>query len=337
MKPDELLRQIEQRRIAPVYFLSGDDEFSKEEVVQRLITTAIEPGAEAFSLDLLNGETADAPTILTLSATVPMLSERRIVVVRAFQRLSQGDREAVVDYAEHPSPTTCLVLITPRVDQKTKLYARLSRAATAVIFYPMDPERDLSRILAWLKQRAGLSQKRISPEACQALLGVVGADLRELAGELDKLVVYVGSRQTIDATDVEAVIGPSRVGTVFDLAQAIGEKDLAQAHRTLSRALDAGEAPHALVAILIRHLTILWKIRLLKQEKKSDDETKKVLKLGWGFNQHFKKYLTQAQLLSRKDLQTGFEALLQADLALKTSTQSHRLIMQRLLYELCVQ
>ena len=337
MKPDELLRQIAQRRIAPVYFFSGDDEFSKEEAVQQLINTAIEPGAEAFSLDLLNGETADAMTILTLAATVPMLSERRVVVVRSFQRLSLGDREAVVDYAEHPAPTTCLVLITPRVDQKTKLYARLSKAATAVIFYPMDPERDLSRILTWLQRRAGLSQKRIDPGACQGLIDVVGADLSELAGELDKLAVYVGSRQTIDVADVEAVIGPSRTGTVFDLAQAIGEKDLALAHRTLSRALGAGEAPQALVAILVRHLTILWKIRLLKQEKKSDDETQKALKLGWGFNRHFKKYATQAKLLSRKDLQTGFEALLQADLALKTSTQSPRLIMQRLLYELCVQ
>ena len=277
MKPDELVAQIEKRRIAPVYFLSGDDEFSKEEAVRQLIAATVAPGDEAFSLDLLNGDNTDATTILTLAATVPMLTEQRVVVVRSFQRLSQKEREAIVDYAEKPMTTTCLVLITPRVDLKTKLYTRLSKAAESVVFYPMDPERDLGRILTWLRRRADHVQKRLSKEAAQALVDNIGGDLGDLARELEKLAVYVGGRQTIDTPDVDAVMGASRAGTVFDLAQAIGEKDLAEAHRSMNRAMDAGEAPQALIAILVRHLTILWKIRLMKHEKRSDEDVKKAL------------------------------------------------------------
>jgi len=336
VKPDELFVQIKKRRIAPVYFLSGDDEFSKEEAVQQLISAAVEPGDEAFSLDFLNGDDTDATTVLTLAATVPMLTEKRVVVVRSFQRLPQKEREAIVDYAERPATTTCLVLTTPRVDLKTKLYTRLNKAAESVVFYPMDPERDFARILSWLRRRAERARKRFSKEAAQTLVETVGGDLGNLARELEKLAVYVGDRQTIEMPDVDSVMGAAQSGTVFDLAQAIGEKDLAEAHRSMNRAMDAGEAPQALIAILVRHLTILWKIRLMKHEMRSDDDVKKALKLGWWVNRNYPKYLAQAKLLSRADLMNGFEVLLQADVSLKTSVHPPHLIMQRMLYGLCV-
>ena len=73
----------------------------------------------------------------------------------------------------------------------------------------------------------------------------------------------------------------------------------------------------------------------MKRDKRSDDDVKKALRLGWGFNRNFGKYVSQSRLLSRKDLTGGFEALLQADLSPKTSTHTPQLIMQRMLYEMC--
>ena len=335
MKPDELQAQIKKRRIAPVYFLSGEDEYSREEAVSCIVDAVVDPSDQAFSLDLLNGESTDASTVLTLSATVPMLTEKRVVVVRSFQRLPQKDRESVISYAENPSKTTCLILTTPKVDLKTKLYARLNAAAESVVFYPLNPDRDSGRILAWLRRRAEGKNKRLSGNAADSLMEHIGGDLGDLAREMEKLTVYVGTRESIDASDVEAVMGASRTGTVFDLAEAIGRKDLAGAYLSLDRALSAGEPPQALIAILVRHMTILWKIRLMKRDKRSDDDVKKALRLGWGFNRNFGKYVSQSRLLSRKDLTGGFEALLQADLSLKTSTHTPQLIMQRMLYEMC--
>lgn len=337
MKPDELVRQVDRQQIAPVYFLHGDDDFSKEEVLQHLRHAVVEPGTEAFSLDTLTGGETDGATILTLAATLPMLSPRRVVVVKEFQRLSQLDKEAILRYAARPNPTTCLILLTPKVDLKTKLYERLCQHTVAVDFVPLYPEK----LPAWLQQRAGLVKKAITMEACQALLGIVGSDpnknsslLRTLVSELEKLAVYVGTRQFIQVTDVKAMMAPSRAGNVFDLAQAVGEKDLVKAYRALSRALDAGETPYGLVAVLVRHLTILWKIRLLGQMQRSEEDMKAALKLGRA-NWHFPKYAAQAKRLSRHDLLGGFESLLEADLALKTSTRSPRLVMERLVSTLC--
>ena len=101
------------------------------------------------------------------------------------------------------------------------------------------------------------------------------------------------------------------------------------------RAIDGGDAPQAIVAIFVRHLVILWKIRFLKRDRRTDDDIKKKLKLGWGFNRFYNRYAAQSRLLAGRDLLSGFEALYEADTALKSSALPPEHVMRRLLYTLC--
>ena len=331
MNPEQLVQQMERGRIDAVYFFSGDESFRKEEAVDALIARVVEPGTEAFCLDVLRGDESDAAAILTAVSLVPMMAERRVVVVRDFHKLPQKDREAVADYAERPAPGTVLVLEAPRVNLKTRVYERLAVSAVSVVFYPLFPER----VPAWLQQHAKRYGKRLTPEAAHQLQAIAGSDLGELAGEVEKLAVFVGGRDTIAAGDVESALGPVRAGSVFDIAEAVGEKDLAKALDAYQRAIDGGDAPQAIVALFVRHLVILWKIRFLKRDRRTDDDIKKKLQLGWGFNRFYNRYSAQSRLLSGRDLLSGFEALYEADTSLKSSTLPPELVMRRLLYTLC--
>ncbi|MXW03514.1 MAG: DNA polymerase III subunit delta [Gemmatimonadetes bacterium] len=331
MNPEQLIQQIDRGRIEAVYFFSGDEAYRKEEAVDTLVARVVEPGTEAFCVDVLRGDESDAAAILTSASLVPMMADRRVVVVRDFHKLPQKDREAVADYAERPAPSTVLVLEAPRVNLKTRLYERLAAAAVSVVFYPLFPER----VPAWLQQQAKRYGKRLTPEAAHQMQEIVGTDLGELAGEVEKLAVFVGGRDTIAAGDVESTLGPVRAGTVFDIAEAVGEKDLARALVAYERAIDGGDAPQAIVALFVRHLVILWKIRFLKRDRRTDDDIKKKLQLGWGFNRFYNRYAAQSRLLAGRDLLSGFEALYEADTALKSSALPPELVMRRLLFTLC--
>ena len=331
MNPEQLIQQIERGRIDAVYLLTGDESYRKEEAVDALIARVVDPGTEAFCLDVLRGDESDASGILTAVSLVPMMAERRVVVVRDFHKLPQKDREAVADYAERPAPSAVLVLEAPRVNLKTRVYERLAASAVSAVFYPLFPER----VPSWLQQHAKRYGKRLTPEAAQQLQAIVGSDLGELAGEVEKLAVFVGGRDTIAAGDVESSLGPVRAGSVFDIAEAVGEKDLARALDTYQRAIDGGDAPQAIVALFVRHLVILWKIRFLKRDRRTDDDIKKKLQLGWGFNRFYNRYSAQSRLLSGRDLLSGFEALYEADTSLKSSALPPELVMRRLLYTLC--
>lgn len=332
IKPEKLIERIEDNQIDPVYFFPGDETFLKEEALRALIARVIEPGTEAFCLDVFHGDDCDAAAILSIASMVPMMTDRRIVVVRGFQKLPQKDREAIVDYAERPASSTIMVIETSRVNLKSKIYERLSGNAISVVFYPLFPER----IPAWLQRYSQQYGKRLTSEAAHHLQDIVGTDLQELAGEVEKLAIFVGGRDAIVAGDVDNTLGPVRASSVFDIAEAVGEKNLSQALGAYQRALDAGDEPQAIVALFVRHFIILWKIRFLKQDRQSDDVIKKTLQMGWGFNRFYSRYAAQSRLLDSRSLQGGFEALYEADVALKTSHLRPELVMHRLLYELCV-
>ena len=159
MNPEQLIQQIDRGRIEAVYFFSGDEAYRKEEAVDTLVARVVEPGTEAFCVDVLRGDESDAAAILTAASLVPMMTDRRVVVVRDFHKLPQKDREAVADYAERPAPSTVLVLEAPRVNLKTRLYERLAASAVSVVFYPLFPER----IPSWLQQQAKRFGKRLTP------------------------------------------------------------------------------------------------------------------------------------------------------------------------------
>lgn len=332
IKPEQLIERIEGNQIDPVYFFSGDETFLKEEALRSLVKHAIEPGTEAFCSDVFHGDDCDAAAILSVASMVPMMSNRRIVIVRDFQKLSQKDKETVVEYAESPAASTVMVIEASRVNLKSKIYERLSGNAISVVYYPLFPER----IPTWLQRHAKMFGKRLTTEAAHQLQDIVGTDLQELSQEVEKLAVFVGQRDAIELEDVDNTLGPVRAGSVFDIAEAVGEKKLSKALGAYQRALDAGDEPQAIVALFVRHFVILWKIRFLKKDRRSDEVIKKTLQMGWGFNRFYSRYAAQSRLLDDRNLQGSFESLYEADIALKTSTLSPELVMHRLLYELCV-
>ena len=71
--------------------------------------------------------------------------------------------------------------------------------------------------------RAG---KQITSEARRRLLQWTGFDMRTLAGNLEKLISFVGRRQRITDTDVTAVLQRTRKDPIFAFTNAIAERDL---------------------------------------------------------------------------------------------------------------
>jgi len=84
--------------------------------------------------------------------------------------------------------------------------------------------------------------KRLTPGAQQRLKDRVGAAMRLLAGELEKLALYVGDRPVIEERDVELLVAPYREEEYFELSNAIGDGDAGRAIKLVSDELGRGKA-----------------------------------------------------------------------------------------------
>jgi DNA polymerase-3 subunit delta len=210
---------ITRRVFDPVYYLYGDDDFRKEDALTRLMTAAVDPGAWDFNTDVRRGGDVDAGELDALLSALPMLAERRAVVVRDVTALKKDARQVLDRYLARPAGDTLLILVAPAGAKSEKA---LADHATAVEIAPLTGER----LGAWIAHRAEVLGTSITPEASALLQSAVGADAGQLAAELDKLASYVISADTpIDEAAVGAIVGVRRGETLGDLLDRVAVLD----------------------------------------------------------------------------------------------------------------
>jgi DNA polymerase-3 subunit delta len=144
--------------------------------------------------------------------------------------------------------------------------------------------------------------------------------------------MYVGARETVRVDDVKAVASDTKVDSVFDLANALGEKNLGRALRTLQTILRDGEAPLMVLAMVTRHYRQLWRVRELVDRKVPQQEISKAA----GIHPYFiRGIMAQSGGYSPSAFRKLFERFYATDLALKTSGGKGVDLLERLVMEIC--
>src|SRR3982751_1637536 len=128
-----LRKAIQDRSFASVYYLYGDDDFLKEEGLKQLLAAVVDPATRDFNLDLRRGADLDGETLGVLLGTMPMMAERRVVVVRDVGALKKEARAVLDRYLERPASDTLLVLLAPAGAKVDRALADRS----APLEYPM--------------------------------------------------------------------------------------------------------------------------------------------------------------------------------------------------------
>jgi len=267
------------------------------------------------------------------------------------RKSSQGHR--LVNLLDEGLPEWGFLLLTAaQVDRRTRLYKRFEEIG-AVLALGLERDRSgrISRdsLLDFVNQRLGQCGKNIEPQAREMIVGRAGDELRSVQHELDKLVLYVGERPAIRAADVEMIFADRGEGWIFDLTRALGERDAAGALAQLARLLAQGEHPLRLLGTVAAEVR-----RLLSARQLLATEFARSWKRGMSYQQFQQVILPQgAPLLTRNpygdylcfqraerfsltDLAAFMEGIFDADLRLKSSGNEPRLVLEKLLLNMCL-
>ena len=204
----EFLRRVASDQVGPVTLIHGDEALLLDECVNAVIEKSVDPAVREFNLDIIDGTRIDIREVLAKASSFPMMAERRVVVVKTFERLVSGEkaREIFGGYIARPMDSTRLVLVAESPDFRRKPYNDLKKFGDIV---ECKPPWD-NEIPSWIVDRAKLFQKTINVDAARMLQAYVGDSLMAIHRELDKLSSYVGERPEITEDDVSAVAGASR-------------------------------------------------------------------------------------------------------------------------------
>jgi DNA polymerase-3 subunit delta len=326
MKYVELLNRIKSGKIDHLYHFTGEEDFLKEEAWRKLSSILVPEDLKSFNLNLLYGSETSAVEIINKASTSPINSERRLVVVFDLHKLSQFYKDVLLSYLPKLPDFTCLVLISPKLTSKTKFYSALDKLATTVDFTRLYD----NQIPTWIEAKVREYGKKIEREALQILHNYVGNNLSDLAFEIEKLVMYVGERGSINSLDVQSAVGFSKTYNFFQLDDAIGEKNCKKALEILSNLFLVGEKPGTLIYRLTEHLERLIKVKSPVIQR--GESLASVLKVHPYFVQ---KYQSQAESFSLEELEKGLVLLYQTDVDLKSSRMPDKILMELLVYNLC--
>src|ERR671911_663384 len=148
---DAFFRSLPKGEPARAYYFHGPEDLLKDEALRAILDRTLDPSLRDFNLDQRSAGELDADSLFALCTTLPMMAERRVVVLREVEALKRKPkaRSALLEYLGRPAPDTVLVLIqgaNEEIEDK-----EIARVAVAVACEPLPEDRGLK----WLEPRGG--------------------------------------------------------------------------------------------------------------------------------------------------------------------------------------
>ena len=321
--PAAVRKQIESGNTDPLYLLLGEDDVERSALAAEF-AEIVDEGLRAFNVerihagDMTNGDKlADGVAELVSAVrTMPMMVPRRVVMVTQAEMLLVPKRESeaatraldvLETFLKRPEPQTTLVFVAGAIDKRSRMYKLLAKQATVV---DCGAPQDLNGAERWVRTLLAKSGVEIEPAGARVLAALAGfperarqdgktGDVGRLRGEVDRLLLYAMGQSTITLDDVREVAGAAALQDDWAITNAIEAGQAPAALRQLALMLDAGAPPEKIVG-----------------------------QLGWLVRTRFPN-------LAPELLSSAVDCVFRTDLALKTSGGDPRILLERLVVELC--
>jgi DNA polymerase III delta subunit len=303
--------------------LQGEDDVEKAALATQF-DDLVEEGLRAFNVehihagDLTTGDKL-LDAVVSLGAatrTLPMMAPRRVVTVFQAENMLTPKRESdaaaraldqLLGLIDAPDPQTTLVLVSAPLDKRTKVFKALAKGATVV---ECGAPEDVAAAVRWVKTKLEASGMDIDPAGARAMAVLAGfperprndgktGNVKRLRGEIDRLLLYTLGQKRITLDDVKEVAGPAALQDDWAMTNAIESGQAGEALRQLGLIFDAGAAPEKVLGQLA------WLVR------------------------------SKFPAIAPGEVTGAVEAVFRTDQDLKRSAGDPRVLLERLIVELC--
>jgi len=325
---NDVAKRASNGSLEPVYVLVGTERLLIERAVDAVRSAVDSMGAPGFNVEVFDGKGLDAARVISAARTLPMMADTRFVLLRHVDAMTPTEQTNLAEYLDDPSDTTCFIVTAAKLDGRGKLAKAAKKKGYLVEAKPLRG-RELRE---FIRAEATAREHNIAPQAIEALLDAVGDDLAAIDDAMERLSLFVGAGQRIDAEAVMACVTRIRVESIWSLVDAIGLKDRRKGIAAAQSLLDDREPPLRLLAMVARQLRIVARMREALSEGLRPEEAAKRA----GAPPFKARDLTEsARRFTADSLGEAFTLIAETDRALKSSKRPPDVILQDAVLELC--
>jgi DNA polymerase-3 subunit delta len=211
-------------------------------------------------------------------------------------------------------PTTTQLIFDERksLSSKHPVLAAVREQGGEVHHFALPRSRELPQ---WVHRRVEARGGKIDRGAAVLLARNVGLNLRLLDQEIAKLLLYVGERGVISADDVRVMVPyVQSADVIFQMVDAVGQRDARRAATYLHQLLDVGEHPLGIFGMVVRQFRLLIQVRWMIDQHMAQQQIVTRLKLHPYVG---RKIHDQASRFSLGQLTRAYGILSDADLSVK--------------------
>lgn len=227
MTPEKIIGDLKKGHLKPVYWLEGEEDYFIDQVIDHAEHNILSESEAGFNLTIFYGRDSAWADVINACRRYPMFSEKQVVIIKEAQDLKGIDK--LESYVENPLRSTLLFVgyKGKKVDGRTKLAKLLKDKAVLMTTKKMFD----SALPEWTSELVKTKGFTITKKALFLLIDHIGNDLSRLSNEIDKLALNLKDRKQISEDDIEKFVGVSKEFNVFELQQAIAQRDLYKAVR----------------------------------------------------------------------------------------------------------
>lgn len=261
-----IIKEISAKKFEKIYFLHGEEPYFIDAITEAIVEHALEDHERDFNQTILYGRDSEVLSIISEAKGYPMMSERRLVVLKEAQDLK--DIDELSTYFESPSDQTILVINYKYKKFDSRKKALKAAAKNGLVFLSEKvPEYKLAD---WISAFVATTGYSITPKASFILAEFLGNDLSKITKEIEKLQLLVEKGTTINEIHIEENIGISKDYNVFELVNAVSSHDVIKANKIVDYFNHNPKAGNivAIIPSLFNHFSQLMKIHFLENKSR---------------------------------------------------------------------
>lgn len=250
--------------LGKLYIFHGDETYLRDYYLEQMKKRLLPEGMESFNFHTLSGKSCTHDRLSDLIDNLPMMSERTLIVVTDYDlfKAAEEERRAMAALLSDLPEYCCLVFIYDIIEYKSD--ARMKQLSSAikehgsVVKFDRQSQGDLTD---WIRRRFLALNHTIAPADAQYLIFLCGDLMTGLISEIGKIGAYARQKQ-VTREDIDAVAIPQLDAVVFQMTDALTQKNFDKAAAVLGDLLSMQQAPIMILAVLGKHFRQLLTARL---------------------------------------------------------------------------
>lgn len=326
---NEVSKYLLKDKLLPIYFLIGEDDYSIDNTIEE-IRKVIEPLVlSEFDKEFVSLEkNSSLSQVLDRAYSFPFGGGKKLLVLKNFETLSS--KKELSPYINNPAEFSVLI-----ITQYSKAPGDPLREPYSLMLekkYIFEARNETGdELIEWVINRSRKMNLDFSNDFARGLIEIVGNEKGLLEMQLQKISDYSINNPKLSFEEIKKIASLTKKYSIFELQDSLGIGNKSKAIEISFNLIDGGLELVLIINMLSKFITTVAQITEMIRSKIIDNEAYQMI----GVSRYYYLNCKKARfLMSDERLLKAANALLNADLAVKTTNTDPKTVLLVLISEM---